>query len=77
VSALRTELDRYLSIRRALGFKLARAELLLAQFLRYLETVGAEVITTDNALAWATLPADGSASWWAQRLSRRWSGCWR
>lgn len=28
-AALRTELDRYLVIRRAVGFKLARAELLL------------------------------------------------
>ena len=69
MSALHTELDRYLAIRRALGFKLARAELLLAQFLRYLETIGADTITTENAMAWAMLPANGSSSWWGQRLS--------
>lgn len=69
MSALSAELDRYLAIRRALGFTLVRAGLLLAQFLRYLDAIGAETITTDNALAWATLPANGSASWWGQRLS--------
>ena len=69
MSALQVELDRYLSIRRALGFKLARAELLLAQFLDHLDAIGADTITTDNALAWAMLPANGSASWWGQRLS--------
>jgi hypothetical protein len=36
-AALRAELDRYLGIRRAVGFKLARAELLLGDFLGYLE----------------------------------------
>jgi integrase/recombinase XerD len=66
---LGVELSRYLTIRRAVGFKLARAELLLADYLRYLETIGAQVITTDNAMAWACLPPDGAASWWGQRLS--------
>lgn len=69
MSALSAELDRYLTIRRALGFKLARAELLLADYLCYLGTIGADTITTDNAVAWATLPPNGSSSWWGQRLS--------
>jgi integrase len=69
MSALHAELDRYLAIRRSVGFKLARAELLLADFCRYLETIGADTITTDNAFAWASLPPNGSASWWGQRLS--------
>jgi integrase/recombinase XerD len=69
MSALREELDRYLVIRRAVGFKLARAELLLIDFLAYLDAVGAETVTTANALAWASLPPNGSSSWWAQRLS--------
>lgn len=69
MSALHEELDRYLVIRRAVGFKLARAELLLADFLRYLDAAGAEAITTEHALAWATLPPNGATSWWAQRLS--------
>lgn len=69
MSALHEELDRYLVIRRAVGFKLARAELLLADFLRYLDAAGAEAITTEHALVWATLPPNGATSWWAQRLS--------
>lgn len=69
MTALRVELDRYLRIRRALGFKLARPELLLADYLRYLDAIGAATITADNAFAWATLPANGSSSWWGQRLS--------
>lgn len=69
MSALRVELEHYLTIRRALGFKLARAELLLADFCRYLDAIGAETVTTDNAFAWASLPPNGSSSWWGQRLS--------
>jgi integrase len=69
MSALRGELERYLTIRRALGFKLARAELLLADFLGYLDAVGADTVTTENALAWASLPPNGGSSWWGTRLS--------
>lgn len=69
MSDLRTELDRYLTIRRVLGFKLARAGLLLGDYLGYLEAIGAETVTTENALAWACLPPNGSSAWWGQRLS--------
>ena len=68
-AALHIELDRYLTIRRAVGFKLGRAELLLADYLRYLDTIGADAITTHDAFAWASLPPNGSSSWWGQRLS--------
>lgn len=66
---LRHALDNYLAIRRALGFKLERAGLLLADFVAYLEHNGAGTITTDAALAWASLPPNGESDWWAQRLS--------
>jgi integrase/recombinase XerD len=59
----------YLSVRRALGFKLDRAEKLLNQFLRYLHEHDADTITIDHALGWATLPADAAQRWWAHRLS--------
>lgn len=68
-AGLRVELDRYLVVRRSVGFKLARAELLLADYLRHLDAIGADVITTENAFAWASLPPNGSSSWWGQRLS--------
>ena len=69
MSALRRDLDNYLVIRRALGFKLARTGLLLADFVRYLEANGADTISTAAALAWATLPPNGASDWWAQRLA--------
>lgn len=69
MSPLRDALVDYLRIRRALGYKLERAGKLLPQFLDYLEQIGADTVTTERALAWATLPAAGSARWWAFRLS--------
>jgi len=69
MSQLRTALDDYLRIRRALGFKLERASSLLPQFVAYLERSGAETITTDLALAWAKQPQDAHAEWWAHRMS--------
>jgi hypothetical protein len=69
MSALRRDLDDYLVIRRALGFKLERAGLVLANFVAHLEANEADTITTDAALAWATLPPNGASNWWAQRLS--------
>lgn len=69
MSALRRDLDDYLVIRRALGFKLERAGLLLAAFVAHLEANEADTITTDAALAWATLPPNGASNWRAQRLS--------
>ena len=69
MSDLRDELDRYLAIRRALGFKLTRTGLLLADFCHYLDAIGADTITTENAIAWATLPPNGASSWCGQRLS--------
>jgi len=70
MSPLRQALADYLQIRRALGYKLERAEKLLAQYLDYLDALGVERITTENAVAWATLPAVGKdGHWWAFRLS--------
>ena len=68
MSILRQSLDDYLKVRRALGFKLARTEKMLAQFVTYLEDRGNGRITTELALAWATLPQAGSA-WSYARLS--------
>jgi integrase len=59
----------YLRLRRALGFRLERAERLLAQFLGYLSDNDIDVITTEAALAWAVLPADADPRWWEHRLT--------
>lgn len=69
MSSLRARLDDYLAVRRAVGFKLHRTELLLVDFVRYLEDHDGDTITTDSALAWASLPPKGSTEWWSYRLS--------
>jgi integrase len=67
MSPLRQALAGYLTVRRSLGYALARPEKLLGQFITYLEDAGAETVTTRLALAWATLPG-GNQSWHALRL---------
>jgi hypothetical protein len=66
---LRRELADYLAVRRALGYRLARPEKLLGQFLDHLERQGEATITVATALDWARLPASGNSNWWAYRLS--------
>jgi integrase len=69
MSVLRSALQDYLDLRRSLGFKLDRAGRLLAQFVAHCEAAGAETVTVELALSWATLPEGGSPSWFAHRLS--------
>jgi integrase len=68
MSSLHDQLRDYLRIRRTLGYKLARAEKLLAQSIDHLDGRGEQLITIENTLAWVTLPG-GSGSWRAFRLS--------
>ena len=58
----------YLTIRRALGFKLVEHQRLLPQFASFLEQAGAETVTTTLALDWA-IRTNGNDSWKAARLS--------
>ena len=69
MNSLRQALTDYLSMRRALGYKLERAEKLLDQFLTYLEDRGEKRVTTKTALAWAMLSQGASRGWWSSRLS--------
>lgn len=69
MSVLRVQLDDYLTIRRAVGFKLRRTESLLADFVDFLDQHQTDTITADLALAWASLPPNGSSEWWGHRLS--------
>ena len=68
MNALRKALADYFVVRRALGFKLYRAEKLLGQFLTFVEDRGEDHLTTEAALAWATLP-QGGRTWAFARLS--------
>jgi len=69
MNALRQALADYLAVRRVLGYKLVRVEKLLAQFLTFVEDRGEDHVSTETALAWATLPADADRSWASARLS--------
>jgi integrase len=66
---LRHELTNYLALRRAMGYRMARPEKLLGQFLDHLGSRDQSWITVTAALDWARLPAAGSSNWWAYRLS--------
>lgn len=70
MSTLTQAVEDYLTIRRALGFKLAEDERLLFDFTRFVEQAGSGVATAALAVRWATLPADASSYWWARRLGR-------
>jgi integrase len=69
MTSLEDRLQGYLAMRRALGYRLARAEKLLAQFITWLEKRGEQTITTASALTWATLPEATGSNWHAHRLS--------
>jgi len=68
MSALRSAAADYLAIRRAVGFKLRRAEGLLFSFVEFLEAERATRVTTQLALRWATLPAGAGPGWQNSRL---------
>jgi integrase len=69
VSALRKHLEDYLALRRSLGFKLGRTGLHLESFASCLEQAGAETVTIENALTWATAPAGADPAYWRSRLA--------
>jgi integrase/recombinase XerD len=61
--------DRYLALRRGLGYKLKVEGRMLGQFVGFCDARGLEHVTVSAALAWATAPADADVSWWAARLT--------
>ncbi|WP_245313186.1 tyrosine-type recombinase/integrase [Bradyrhizobium macuxiense] len=65
---LRSALDKYLSMRKGLGYKYEHQTRRLADFIAFMEKRKARIITTKLAMEWATLPPDRHASW-ALRLS--------
>jgi integrase len=70
VSTLRAAAGQYLAMRRSLGFKLTTQGRHLMRFVGYCEARGAEHITTELALAWATQTSRGSSDevYWSRRL---------
>lgn len=68
MSLLRKAVRDYLTIRRSLGYQLYSHELLLNDFLAFLERAGADTVTIELAVRWARLPRDAKPIWWARRL---------
>jgi integrase len=68
MSTLDASLQEYLTVRRALGFKLVQIERLLRAFVRHLDQLDEERITVDLAVEWAILPG-GSDSLHYARLA--------
>jgi integrase/recombinase XerD len=68
MTAVRDAVADYLTIRRALGFKLVEHERLLGNLAAFLEQRGADTLTTELAVAWAA-QTRGTEGWKAARLS--------
>jgi integrase/recombinase XerD len=68
MTVLEDRLAEYLHVRRQLGFKLKLDGYLLAEFIAFLETAGAELITNDLSVRWACRPG-ASARYHMERLS--------
>jgi len=69
MSKIEQAIEDYLSVRRALGFKLHGAGYALRSFAGFLKEQGATLITTDLALRWACQPPDAKPATRAGRLS--------
>jgi integrase/recombinase XerD len=61
--------DRYLAVRRGLGYKLKVEGRMLGQYVAYCNTQGLAHVTAAAAIEWATVPAGADPSWWAKRLT--------
>lgn len=66
---LRNALADYLTLRRALGYKMDKAERLVGQFVTFAEDRGETHVRTETALAWANLPTGAAAIWISRRLA--------
>ena len=68
MTPLRDAVGDYLTLRRSLGYRLYRHELLLGDFVAFMEDAGADRVTSELAVRWARLPQDANPHWWTRRL---------
>lgn len=69
MNAIREAAERYLTIRRGLGYKLKVEGRMLGQFVDFLQEREPSHLTVETALAWAVLPDGADPAWWAARLT--------
>jgi integrase len=69
MSALSTELSRYLNIRRNLGYNLSTAERVLRKFIAFAEQKDAEYVSTELFLKWQETFGHANRQTWSRRLS--------
>ncbi len=68
MSALAEQVLNYLTVRRALGFKLVGESQLLAEFVAFADAAEQLTITTQFAVEWARRPTTGSPNYLSRRL---------
>jgi hypothetical protein len=68
MSALAHELDRYLAIRRSLGFDLGTAARVLRRFVAFADSKGVDHVTTELFLGWKDEFGEAGSQTWAARL---------
>jgi integrase/recombinase XerD len=68
VISLSAELDRYLAVRRGLGYDLRTSERVLRRFIAFAERAGAGHVTTDLFLRWRESFGHAGRATWAARL---------
>ncbi len=69
MSGLRDALDRYLEMRRGLGYRLKHDERDLVSFVNFMDAHGSTHVTVDLSAAWAAQPAGARHSWLANRMT--------
>lgn len=60
--------DRYLHMRRAMGYTLHQQGQMLLDFAKFFQETGAEYVSSDVILEWVTLPSDADQTWLYARL---------
>lgn len=68
MSRLSEHVENYLTVRRALGFKLVSEGQLLAEFVACADAAEQSTITTEFALQWTRRPMNGSENYLSRRL---------
>jgi integrase len=69
MKTLSQELDRYLSIRRSLGYKLSTDGRILRKFIAFVESEGTDYISTTLFLRWKATFGKAKNQTWAHRLT--------